>query len=72
MYERECACEKFERLEGAAMQLHISDFLILADSEEQTGKTWYRCRRCGAHWKLIARTDHRQAMLVRLANEFNV
>lgn len=72
MNERECACEKFERLEGAAMQLHISDFLARTDSDEQTGEVWYRCRRCGAHWKRSAKTGQCYAVLVRLANEFKV
>lgn len=68
MIERDCACERFERLEGAAMQIYISDLLERIDGGEETAKTWYRCRRCDALWK--QRAD--KASLMHLAAELDI
>ncbi len=50
MAEIECACAKFERLEGVAVQLYISQFLEETGVDEDAGETYYACKRCGRTW----------------------
>lgn len=72
MNARECVCAKFERLEGAAMQIYINDLLERVDTDEEAAETWYRCRCCAALWKQRAEVNPSKSSLVRLATEFNV
>jgi hypothetical protein len=67
-----CACDKFERLEGAAVQVYISDFLEMTDVDETSGKTYYACRFCGRPWVRETAEDARKSSLTRLETEFNV
>jgi hypothetical protein len=68
----ECACEKFERLEGVAVQLYISDFLEETDVDETSGKTYYACRICGRPWVWEPGDGARKPSLTRLETEFYV
>ena len=72
MREIECACERFDRLEGAATQAYISQFLERTDADEETGRTWYCCRVCGRPWLRTEIEGQRKASLVRLESGFNV
>lgn len=72
MSARDCTCEKFERLEGVAMQLYIRDLLERIDADEKTAETWYRCRCCAALWKQRVGANPSRSSLVRLAAESNV
>ena len=72
MIEIECACEKFERLEGAAVEAYISQFLVKTGVDEKSGETYYACRICGRPWVREIDEDHRKASLVRMETEFNV
>lgn len=72
MNARECVCAKFERLEGAAIKIYISDLLERVDADEETTETWYRCRCCAALWKQRADVNSSKSSLVRLATELNV
>ncbi len=72
MNETECACDRFERLEGAATQAYISQFLEKTDADEATGRTWYVCRVCRRPWRRETAEGNRKPSLVRLETEFNV
>lgn len=70
MTEIECACEKFERLEGAAVQAYISQFLEKTGVDEKAGKTYYACKRCGRPW--VREMVEGKPSLTRMETEFNV
>ncbi len=72
MVEIECMCEKFERLEGVAVQDYIARFLEETGADEETGKTYYACRICGAPWTREMDESRRKPFLVRMETEFNV
>ena len=72
MIERDCACERFKRLEGTAMQIYLADLLELLDAHPDTTETWYRCRRCDALWKQKGEAGVDKVWLVRVAAESNV
>ncbi len=69
MDEISCACEKFDRLEGAATAAYISQFLEKADADEAAGKTYYFCRRCGRPWVRLVDEGNRKPSLVRLETD---
>ena len=70
MEEFSCACDKFERLEGAATIAYISQFLVRADEEEEeAGRTHYFCRRCGRPWVRVVEEGNRKASLIRLETD---
>jgi len=71
MAETECACDRFERLEGAATQAYTSQFLEKADVDEDAGKTYYVCRICGRPWMREIIEGNRKPSLVRLEMEFD-
>jgi hypothetical protein len=63
--EIECACPNFERLEGAAVQAYIAQFLERAGADQNTHRTYYTCRVCGAPWMRAETEDQRKASLIR-------
>lgn len=68
----ECACDRLTRLEGAATQAYISQFLERTGVDEQNRRTHYVCRSCGRAWIRIESEDHRKPSLIRQETEFNV
>ena len=70
MTEIECACEKFERLEGVAVQLYIEQFLEETGVDETAGKTYYACKRCGRPW--TQEMVEGKPVLTRMETEFIV
>jgi len=70
MTEIECVCERFERLEGAAVQDYISQFLEETGVDENAGKTYYACKRCGRPW--VREMVEDKPFLTRMETEFNV
>ncbi|MGE0131225.1 MAG: hypothetical protein AB7U82_24355 [Blastocatellales bacterium] len=72
MAEIECLCEKFERLEGVAVQDYVSRFLEETGVDEETGKTYYSCKICGTPWTRVMPEGSRKPSLVRMETEFNV
>jgi hypothetical protein len=72
MTDSECACDRFERLEGAATHVYTSLFLEKTDTDEEAGKTWYFCRICGRPWLRETIEGNRKPSLVRLEREFDV
>ncbi|MFN0084835.1 MAG: hypothetical protein ACKVX9_05565 [Blastocatellia bacterium] len=69
MQETSCACDKFERLEGAATTAYISQFLDRAENGEEAGRTHYYCRRCGRPWVRVVEEGSRKASLFRLETD---
>jgi hypothetical protein len=72
MAEIECLCDKFERLEGVAVEDYVSRFLDETGVDEETGKTYYACRICGGSWTRAIAVGARKPVLVRMETEFNV
>jgi hypothetical protein len=70
--EVDCACAKFERLEGAAVQAYISQFLEKTGVDETAGKTYYACKICGRIWVRETPDGARKPSLTRMETEFNV
>jgi len=70
MAEIECMCEKFDRLEGVAVQDYISRFLEETGVNEESGKTHYSCRICGRPWTRVMAEG--KPALRRMETEFNV
>jgi hypothetical protein len=68
----ECACEKFERLEGAAVPAYISQFLEKTGVDEDAGKTYYSCKSCGRAWVRETVGPAHKPSLTRMDTEFNV
>jgi len=62
MSEPNCACHKFQRLEGAATRGYIAQFLERITAEDDAGATRYRCRECGARWERIEAEGRRPAL----------
>jgi hypothetical protein len=48
----QCACRKFQRLEGAATQAYSTQFLNKTDADAEA--IYYECRVCKTKWKKIA------------------
>ncbi len=67
-----CACDRFTRLEGAATQAYISQFLERTANDEEGGETHYVCRFCCRPWVRIESEDQRKPSLIRQEMEFNV
>ena len=72
MPQIECLCEKFERLEGAAGEAYIAQFLEKTGVDENAGKTYYACRICGRPWVREMIEGDRELSLTRMETEFNV
>lgn len=72
MSEIKCACDKFDRLEGAATQGYISQFLRRTNADESTGKTYYRCNVCGTPWVRGVEEGHSKPSLLRLEGELEL
>jgi hypothetical protein len=72
MNTTDCACDRFARLEGAATQAYISQFLERTAVDEEEGRTHYICRICGRPWVRIESEDQRKPSLIRQEMEFNV
>jgi len=70
MTEIECACAKFERLEGAAIELYTAQFLEETGVDEKAGKTYYACKLCGSPW--TQEMVEGKPFLTRMETEFNV
>ncbi|MGH9767237.1 MAG: hypothetical protein ACREAB_07360 [Blastocatellia bacterium] len=70
MTEIVCVCEKFERLEGLDVRVYIAQFLEETGVDEQAGKTYYACKRCGRPW--MQETVEGKPTLTRMETEFNV
>jgi len=66
-----CACDRLERLEGAAVPAYISQFLERTGVDEQQHRTHYVCRSCGRAWTRIEGEDHRKPSLIRQETESN-
>ncbi len=47
----QCACRKFDRLEGAATQGYIAQFLQKTGADGEA--IFYQCRVCETNWKKI-------------------
>ncbi len=47
----QCACDKFQRLEGAATQAYLTQFLQKTGADDDA--TYYQCRVCATNWKKI-------------------
>lgn len=47
----QCACSKLQRLEGAATQAYITQFLSKSGADDEA--IYYDCRACGTKWKKI-------------------
>ena len=69
MDESSCACEKFDRLEGAATAAYISQFLDKGETDETAGKTYYYCRHCRRPWVRLVDEGNRKPSLVRLETD---
>ncbi|MDX2034800.1 MAG: hypothetical protein SF339_29265 [Blastocatellia bacterium] len=72
MQETACACDKFDRLEGAATMAYIAQFLDRADKDEEqddAGRTYYFCRRCGRPWARTIEEGNRKPSLLRLETD---
>lgn len=63
MTELTCACQKLERLEGAATQAYITNYL---ERDSVASSEHYRCRVCGARWERVEDEDKKRPSLVRL------
>jgi len=72
MKKLNCACDRLPRLEGAATQAYISQFLEKTGIDGRQGQTHYYCRVCGRSWLKIESEDRRKSSLVRQEMEFNV
>jgi len=70
MIEIECMCARVDRLEGVAVQLYISQYLVETSVDEEEDKTYYACKRCGSPWTQEV-TDG-NPILRRMENEFIV
>jgi hypothetical protein len=46
-----CACDKFQRLEGAATQAYITQFLSKTGADDEA--IYYQCRICQTNWKKV-------------------
>lgn len=68
----ECMCDKFERLEGVAVEDYISRLLEEIGVDQETSKTYYSCRVCGRPWTRVMAAGARKPSLVRMETEFNV
>ena len=62
MSEPTCACRKLDRLEGAATQAYITNYL----ERDSTDTHHYHCRVCGARWERIEDEEKKRPSLVRL------
>ena len=62
MTEPTCACQKLERLEGAATQAYITNYL---ERDGMVSSNHYRCRVCGAQWERIEDEERKRPSLVR-------
>ncbi|MEP7272738.1 MAG: hypothetical protein ABI882_14645 [Acidobacteriota bacterium] len=71
---RECSCDRFEYLVGAAIKAYSADFLERTGADPEQGLAFYRCRVCGTPWKRVDRKDQSApgATLVRLPRQENV
>lgn len=63
MTETTCACQKLERLEGAATQAYVTNYL---ERDRAASGNHYRCRVCGATWERLEDEDKKRPSLVRL------
>ena len=62
MTEPICACQKLERLEGAATQAYITNYL---ERDDEASSNHYRCRVCGTQWERIEDEERKRPSLVR-------
>ncbi len=67
-----CSCNKFERLEGAAVNAYTTDYLKSTSSDKAKGVSYYQCRICLRHWKRIDDEKRNRPVLIRLENQVNV
>ncbi len=72
MTATDCVCDTLERLEGAAVQAYISQFLEMDGVDEQNRRTHYVCRRCGRSWVRIEDEGLQKPSLIRQEMRFNV
>lgn len=72
MNTADCACDRFPRLEGAATQAYISQFLEKTGEDTARGQAHYRCRVCGRAWVRTESEDRRKPSLVRQETDFIV
>ncbi len=47
----QCACDKLQRLEGAATQAYITQFLSKTSADAEA--IYYQCRECKTNWKKV-------------------
>ena len=66
----ECMCAKVDRLEGSAVQIYLTLFLVESGVDEPAGKIYYVCKLCGRPWtqEMIGE----KPVLTRMETEFNV
>lgn len=62
MTQPTCACQKLKRLEGAATQAYITNYL---ERDSAASGNLYRCRVCGAQWERLEDEDKKRPSLVR-------
>ncbi|HEX4950229.1 MAG TPA: hypothetical protein VFZ34_26415 [Blastocatellia bacterium] len=59
----QCACRQYERLEGAATQAYITQFLQKTGADDNA--TYYQCRVCATNWKKVE--ESKRPSLVQIA-----
>jgi hypothetical protein len=69
--QSQCPCQQFDRLEGAATQGYITQFLQKMNTDD--GAIHYKCRVCQTRWKKIE--ESKRPSLMRMgeasSNEVN-
>ncbi len=62
----QCACQKFDRLEGAATQGYITQFLQKTGADDAA--IYYQCRVCQTKWKKIEESKRPSLVQVERSN----
>ena len=58
----QCACNQFQRLEGAATQAYVTQFLSKTSADDEA--IYYQCRVCATKWKKVE--ESKRPSLVQL------
>jgi hypothetical protein len=60
----QCACSRLQRLEGAATQAYITQFLSKTGADDEA--IYYQCRVCATKWKKVE--EAKRPSLIRLTH----
>jgi hypothetical protein len=60
----QCACSRLQRLEGAATQAYITQFLSKTGADDEA--IYYQCRVCATKWKKVEEAN--RPSLIRLTH----